>query len=95
MSGRAKHSRGKGSSQSKKKRSERRSHQVADARWQTVAQSDKPVTATAEVVASTPDTLKVAPATFNYPNLLYELRRIGILFGVILAIMIVLALVLD
>ena len=95
MSGRAKHSRGKGSFQSKKRRSGRGSHQVADTRWQTVAQSDKPVAATAGVVASPQETLRIIPATFNYPDLLYELRRIGVLFGVILAIMIVLALVLD
>ena len=93
MSGRAKRNRGKGSFQSKKKRSERRSQQVADTRWQAVPQKDKPVTATAEAVAVAPGAPKIVSATFNYPNILFELRSVLILFGVILATMITVALI--
>jgi hypothetical protein len=93
MSGRTKHGRGRGSFWSKKKRSERGSHQVADVRLQAAAQKDKPVAATAGAVAVAPDTPKIIPATFNYPNILFELRNVLILFGVTLAALITVALI--
>jgi len=72
-----------------KKKKSRRVSPVMAAHEPPVTSGEVPVTA--EVVSP-----PVAPATpFRYPYIFSELRRIGILSGVILAILIVLALVLS
>ena len=64
----------------------------------TVAQQPV-VTQTAKPVASTPlasaPARKMAPDTVRYPFVIAELRRIGVLAGITLVILIVLALVLS
>ena len=95
MSGKSRHGRGKGSLQSKKKRDIRRSRQVAVVQPQTVARSDKPTVVAPKVTAPPSSTAAAVPAELSYPNLPYELRRIGILAGVILTTLIVLALLLS
>jgi len=95
MSGKSRRGRGKGSSQSKKKRSGRRSQQFAVARPQAVAQSDIPTIVSPEVTAPSSSIAATVPAGLDYPNLPYELRRIGILAGAILVTLIILALLLS
>ena len=101
MSGKMKHSRGKVPLQSKKRRSGRRSEQSAVVHITPAVQKTQPeVIAATAAVHSTgspkiiPVTPKKAPATFNYPNILNELRNIVVLFGVILAAMTTVALLL-
>ena len=93
MPGKSRQVRGKRSFQSKKRRSSRRSHQATVSQQKTVAQSDKPVPP--EVIAPSLSASAITPVTLKYPNLPYELRRIGILTGIMLATLIMLALVLD
>jgi len=57
-----------------------------------VTQTDKPVASAP--LASVP-ARKKAPDTVRYPYVVAELRRIGVLAGIILVILIVLALVLS
>jgi len=101
MSGKSRHGRGKGSLQSKKKRNIRRSNQVAvarpqtDTRPQTVAQSDEPAVVSPEVTAESSGMAAAVPAGLSYPNLPYELRRIGLLAGIMLAILVLLALLMS
>ncbi len=95
MPGKSRHGMGRGSLQSKKRRNVRRSHQVAVARPQAVARSDEPTVVSHEVKAPLSSMAAKVPVRINYPNLPYELRRIGILAGAILAILILLALLLS
>jgi hypothetical protein len=95
MSGKLRHGRRKGSLQSKKRRNIRRSSQVAVARPQKVARSDEQTVVSAEVTATTSGIAAAVPAGLSYPNLPYELRRIGILAGIILATLVLLALLLS
>ena len=62
------------------------------ARQPVVTQTDKPVASAP--LASVP-ARKTAAATVRYPFVVAELRRIGVLAGIILVILIVLALVLS
>ena len=57
-----------------------------------VARPHKPVTPAPSVSTSIP---RATPGTARYPFVVAEMRRIGILAGIILAILIVLALVLS
>jgi hypothetical protein len=95
MSGKSQHGRGKSSLRSKKRRNIRRSNKVEVARPQTVARSDEPAVILPEVTAPPPGIAAAVPAGLNYPNLPYELRRIGILSGIILATLVLLALLLS
>jgi hypothetical protein len=101
MSGKSRHGRGKGSLQSKKKRNIRRSNQVVVARPQTVAnpqtvtRSDEKTAVFPEVMASPSGMAITAQDVYSYPNLPYELRRVGILAGIILAVLILLVLLLG
>ena len=101
MSGKSRHGRGKGSSQSKKKRNMRRSNKVAVARTQAIASpqrvapSDEPTVVSDEMTATPSVTEATVSAMFSYPNLPYELRRISVLAGIILAILVLLALLLS
>ena len=101
MAGKSRRGRGKGSLQSKKKRDIRRSSQVAGARPktvagpQTVARSDEPAVVSPEVTAPPSGMVETATAGLSYPDLPHELRRIGILAGIILATLVLLALLLG
>lgn len=102
MSGKSKHGRGKGSLQSKKKRTLRRGNQqVAVARPkaftapQNIARSDRQTIAPPEATAAPMNLAAVSAVGFDYPELPYELRRIGILAGIILATLVLLALILS
>ena len=95
MSGKSQHGKGKSSLQSKRKRNIRRSNQVEVARPQMVVRSDEPTVVPPEVTAPPSGIAATVPAGLNYPNLPYELRRIGILAGIILATLVLLALLLS
>jgi len=88
MPGKSRRSPGKQSFRSKK-RKRRPSHPIIATQQQAVAQ-------TSESVSSSEVPRKSVPAkitTVQYPYILVELRRIGILAGIIVAILIILALV--
>jgi hypothetical protein len=103
MSGKSRHGKGKGPQSSKKKRNIRRSQQAVAQQPQ--PQATKSVSETlVETPAAAPsatvpvaarEPLMVATVTASYPNLPYELRRIGILAAVMLAVLIVLSLLLG
>lgn len=88
-------SRQKHQSQSKKKKRRRGSSAIA-AQEPAVSQIYEPVS---EPVVSAPSASVVTPkakqTTARYPYIVTELRRIGILAGITLAILVVLALVLS
>ena len=81
-------------SQSKKRKKKRGSSAIA-AQQQPVSQTYEPVS---QPVVSAPSASELTPkatqAVAHYPYILTELRRIGILAGIMLAILVVLALVL-
>jgi len=95
MAGKSRHDRRKHSFQSKKKKG-RRSPSGAIAQRQADIQTDKPVAppTMAAPSASAPTPMPVLTAV-RHPYILTELRRIGILAGIILAILVVLVLVLS
>ena len=95
MPGKSRHDRRKHSFQGKKKKG-RRSPPGVVARRQADIQIDKPVASprVAAPSASAPAPMPVLTAV-RHPYILTELRRIGILAGVMLAILVVLALVLS
>ncbi len=89
MSGKSRHSRGKHSFQSKK-RKDRLSHPV-------IVTQPPAVTPTTQSVPIPEVSKKPVPTivtAVRYPYILTELRRIGILAGIMLAILVVLALIL-
>ena len=87
--------RGKHSAQSKKRKS-RLDSSVTVAQQQTTAQTYRPVSrpSVSAPSASVPAHIATPTAT-QYPYIVAELRRIGILAGIVLAILIVLASVLH
>ena len=85
MSGKSRRDRRKHSLQSKKRKS-RRSPPATVTQQQPISQTYKPVAPS----VSTPTPMPTQTAT-RYPYILTELRRIGILAGIILAILVVLA----
>jgi len=95
MPSKSRHGRRKRSFQGKKKKS-RRSPPGVVAQQQAATQTDKPdipskvVAPSASVPAPTPVLTAV-----RYPYILTELRRVGILAGIMLAILVVLVLVLS
>ncbi len=95
MPGKSRHSKGKHLPQSKKRKS-RRHFLATVAQQQTVAQTYEPVSRPSVPApsASVP-TLMAKLAAVRYPHIATELRVIGILAGIILVILIVLALVLS
>ena len=92
MSGKSRHSRGKHSIHGKRKKGKLRP-QVIVAQPQAVTQAEEAVSPPEAPVSSTRTSTPVAPIAVRYPYILTELRRIGILAGIMLAILIVLALV--
>ena len=95
MPGKSRHDRKKHSFQGKKKKGRRSPPGVA-AQRQADTQIDKPVASPRVVApsASAPTPMPVLTAV-RHPYILAELRRISILAGVILAILVVLVLVLS
>lgn len=92
MAGRAQNSRGKGSPHNKKKK--RRQSQPKPAPQKQAVSLASEVISPAKAVTPLRDVPATAPAAVKCPNLLIELRRVGILGGIVLAILLVLALVL-
>ena len=95
MPSKSRHGKGKQSFQSKRKRSKQRPSATV-VQQQVAAQTNKPVT---PPKLSTPPagvpTPRATLTTARYPYIVAELRRIGILAGIILVILIVFALVLS
>ncbi len=86
---------GKHTAHSKKSKARQR-YAAMSTQPQVAAQSTKPVASTSIPSPSpTARTTPVKTGTTKYPYITTELRRIGILAGIILAILIVLALVLS
>ncbi len=95
MPGKSRHDRRKHSFQGKKKKGRRNPPGVV-AQRQAGIQIDKPVVPPRVVApsASAPTPMPVLTAV-RHPYILTELRRIGILAGIILAVLVVLVLVLS
>lgn len=93
MPSKSQHGRKKRSFQGKKKKGRRSPPGVVTQR-QVATQTDKPVVSPKVVTpsASTPTPMPVLTAV-RYPYILTELRRIGIIAGIMLVILVVLALV--
>ena len=89
MSGKSRHGKGKRFFQSKKSKS-RRSPQAIVAQRQPIPQTHETVAPS----VSAPTPMPTQTAT-RYPYILTELRTIGILAGIMLAILVVLAVVLS
>jgi len=89
MPGKSRHGKRKRSFQSKKGKSRRSSPSIVT-QQQPVSQTYKPVAPSVSAAALMP-----AQTAAQYPHALTELRRIGILAGIMLAILVVLALVLS
>jgi hypothetical protein len=92
MSGKSRHSRGKHSIHGKRKKGKLRP-QVIVAQPQAVTQAEEAVSLPQAPAPSTRTSIPAAPIAVRYPYIITELRRIGILAGIMLAILIVLALV--
>jgi len=92
MPGKSRHGRKKHLPQGKKRKG-RQGSPGAVAPQQAEIQADKP--AAPAQVAPSASTLVPAPMVTRYPYILAELRRIGILAGIVLVILIVLAIVLS
>ena len=94
MHGKSRHGRGKRLPQSKKRKSKR--HFLATVAQQAVAQTQVPVS---RPKVSAPSASVPTPmaklAAVRYPHVATELRTIGILAGIMLIILIILALVLS
>ena len=93
MSGKSRRGRGKHSFQSRKKKGRLASSAIT-ARQPAAAQTYKPVVSSevAAPAASVPTPMPT-PAAVRYPFIATELRRIGILAGIMLVVLVVLALV--
>jgi len=95
MPGKSRHGKGKHPSQSKRRR-ERQRYAATSAHQQEAAQAPKPA-APADIPAppTRVPTPPMASPVAQYPYIAAELRRIGILAGIMLVILIVLAFVLS
>jgi len=93
MPGKSRHGKRKHLPQDKKRKGKRSSPGVV-ASQQAEIQIDKPA-APAQVMAPSVSTPVPVPTAARYPYIITELRRIGILAGIMLVILIVLALVLS
>jgi len=94
MSGKSRRSRGKHSIHGKRKKGKLR-HHVIVAQPQVVTPADESVAPPEVSVPPTKAATPAAPIAVRYPYIITELRRIGILAGIMLVILIVLALVLS
>jgi len=95
MPGKSRHGKGKHSFQSKREKGKHR-FSATVVQQRVVAQANKPITppkpSAPSVSVPTP---RAALTTARYPYIVAELRRIGILAGIMLVILFVLALVLS
>jgi hypothetical protein len=94
MPSRAQHSKGKHTPHSKK-RKDRRSHLGLVSQQQSVSPTSEATAPPEKVATPLRDVVAPPPTAVKCPNLLIELRRVGILAGVMLAILLALVLVLD
>ncbi len=94
MSGKSRRSRGKHAIHGKRKKGKLR-HQVIVAQPQAVTQAEESVSPPQAPVPSTKTATPATHVVVKYPYILTELRRIGILAGIMLAVLIVLARVLS
>ena len=94
MPDRAQHSKGKHTPHSKK-RKVRRSHLSKVSQQQSVSPTNEAAAPPKKVVTTLTDVVTPPPTAVKCPNLLIELRRVGILAGAMLAILLTLVLVLD
>jgi hypothetical protein len=94
MSGKSRHRRGKYTVQGRKKKS-KKSPPAMVSQQPAAAQIERDVVATPRLTSPSLSASTIMPATLTYPHLPYELRRIGVLAGVILVTLIILALVLG
>ena len=94
MPRKSRHGRGKPSFQGKKRKG-RRGHQTIVAQQQVATQTDEPVAVPPQVAAATTKVSSPMPAAVKYTSIPAELRRVGILAGIILAVLLVLVLVLG
>lgn len=93
MTGKSRHRRGKHIVQAKKRKG-RRPLSVLASQQKIVVQGDKTDVIPAEVTAPSPGAVVTMPNIIGRQELVIELRRIGILAGIMLVILIILALVL-
>lgn len=94
MPGRAQHSKGKHTPQSKTRKG-RRSHPGNASQQQSVSPPSEAAAPPRKIVTPLTDVVTPPPTTVKNPNLLIELRRVGILAGVMLVILLTLVLVLN
>lgn len=94
MSGKSRHQRGKHIVQAKKKKG-RRSPPATVPQNKIVTQTDKPDVTPPKVAAPSQGAVTAAPNVIGHHELIIEMRRIGILAGIMLAALILLALVLG
>ncbi len=94
MPGRAQHSKGKHTPHGKK-RKVRQSHLSKVPQQQSVSLTSEATALTKKIVTPLADVVAPPPTAVKCPNLLVEMRRVGILAGVMLAILLALVLVLD
>jgi hypothetical protein len=94
MPGKLRHGKGKHPHHSKKSKAKQRYGTMA-LQQPTAADTPQPVTTIGAPPSLRAPTSPATPRTAQYPYITTELRRIGILAGIILVILIVLALVLS
>lgn len=94
MPGKMRHSKGKHHQQSKKNRAKQR-HGTMAVQHHVPADTPEKAAAISAPTSSRASASPATPKTAQYPYISTELRRIGILAGIILVILIVLALVLS
>jgi len=94
MPGKSRHGKGKHPHHSKKSKAKLR-HSAMSLQQPIAADTTQPVATTITPPSSRVPTSPAKPRIAQYPYITTELRRIGILAGIILVILIVLALVLS
>ena len=94
MPGRAQHSKGKHTPHSKKRKG-RRSHPSLVSQQQSARLTNEAIALPKKIVTPLTNVVTPPPTAVKNPNLLIELRRVGILAGIMLAILLALVLVLD
>lgn len=95
MSGKSRHGRGKHTSHGKKKKMKLRQPMLAAQPSPAAVAAEAPVSPPEAPVAETKKSILPASIKAKYPYIFGELRRIGILGGVMLVILIALALILT
>ena len=95
MSGKSRHSRGKHSLHAKKKKMKLRQPMLAAQPSPAAVPAEAPVSTPEAPAQETKKSILPPPIRAKYPYIFSELRRIGILGGVMLEILIVLALILT